>query len=202
MINNEIKLFFDQMAPQWDQFCKHDMDRINRILTLAQVTTGDRVLDVACGTGILTQPLLDRGVAAILAVDLSENMIEKARSKYDDPRVHFEALDFLTFGETGFDQVIVHNAYPHFLDKPALVSAISRALKPGGRFVIAHSDGREQINTCHHKLDVVISERLRPVEEEACHFTDSFHIDVQVDEPDLYVLSGTRKPRWFFNILS
>lgn len=201
-MNNDIKVFFDQMAPKWDQVCIHDMDRINRILTLAGVKKNDRVLDVACGTGILTQPLLDRGVEEVYAVDLSENMIAKARSKYNNSRVKFEALDFLTFEKTGFDQVIVHNAYPHFLDKQGLVSAISRALKPGGRFVIAHSDGREKINTCHHKLDVVISEKLRPVDEEAELFCDAFNIDIRIDEPDIYLLSGTRKPRWFFNILS
>lgn len=201
-MNNDIKVFFDQMAPKWDQVCVHDMSRINRILSLVDVKKNDRVVDVACGTGVLTQPLLEREVAEVFAVDLSENMIAKARSKYNNPKVRFEALDFLTFEKTGFDQVIVHNAYPHFLDKQALISAISRALKPGGRFVIAHSDGREQINTCHHKLDVVISEKLRPVEEEAELFDDAFNIDIRIDEPDIYILSGTRKPRWFFNILS
>ncbi|MGL5318311.1 MAG: class I SAM-dependent methyltransferase [Bacteroidales bacterium] len=201
-MSDNIKVFFDQMAPQWDQVCKYDMDRIDKILSLVKVKKNDRIVDVACGTGILTQSLLEREVAQVIAIDLSERMIEKAKSKIQHPDVYFEAIDFLTFDQTGFDHVILHNAYPHFLDKEALVCAISRALKPGGRFVIAHSDGRDTINRCHHKLDVAISEKLRPVEVEAEHFEHSFDIDIAIDEPDLYVLSGTRKPRWFFNILS
>lgn len=192
-MSDPIKAFFDRMAPQWDVVCKHDRARLDKILTLAKVKEGDRVIDVACGTGVLTEPLLSKQVKEIYAVDLSEEMIACARMKYKIPEVRFEAMDFLKNLRTGYDQVIVHNAYPHFLDKQSLVKALHKALRPGGRFVIAHSDSREQINTCHHKLDFVLSEKLRPVGIEAEYFQALFDIDIMIDDPDIYMLSGIKK---------
>ena len=188
-----IQHFFNQLAPLWDKKCVYNAAHINRILSLADIKWGDRVIDVGCGTGVLTMPLLQCGVSEIYAVDISEKMIWQAREKYCFAKVAFVEADFLDTNRVDYDCVMVHNAYPHFLDKEALTHAIYRSLKPGGRFVIAHSDSRESINGCHDKLDTTISQWLQPVEIEAQQFAPIFDIDLMIDDDEIFLLSGTRK---------
>ena len=190
---DEIKEFFNRLAPSWDERCVFNKANIQRILTLAQVGEGDRVIDVGCGTGVMIEPLLACGVSEIYAVDLAEGMIAKAREKFCSKAVSFEAVDFLDNDKRGYDCVIVHNAYPHFLDKPALVDAIHRSLRIGGRFVIAHSDSRAKINGCHHKLDSSISSYLQAATVEARNFQAQFDVDIIIDDADIYMISGVRK---------
>ena len=193
MVNNSIREFFNSMAPNWDEICIFNMDNINRILQLAKVGEGHRIVDVGCGTGVLIDPLLQCGVKEIYAVDLSKAMIDKAREKYCNPSVRFEATDFLRTDKTGYDCVIVHNAYPHFLDKEALVAAICNTLKVGGRFVVAHSDSRDKINGCHHKINHELSSYLQPAVIEAKNFEEMFAIDTIIDDAEIFMISGVRK---------
>ena len=190
---DEIKEFFNRLAPSWDERCVFNMANIHRILKLAQVGEGDRVIDVGCGTGVMIEPLLQCGVKEIYAVDLSEAMIAKAREKFCNEAVSFAAVDFLESDKCGYDCVIVHNAYPHFLDKPALVDAIYGSLKVGGRFVVAHSDSRAKINGCHHKLDSNISTYLQAAAVGAQNFQTAFDVDIIIDDSDIYMISGVRK---------
>ena len=117
---NEVKGFFNRMANCWDEICVFNWTNINRILTLAGIAEGDRVIDVGCGTGVLVESLLKRGVEEIYAIDLSDEMIRRAKAKHHHPAVSFEAADFLLTDKRGYDCVIVHNAYPHFMDKTDL----------------------------------------------------------------------------------
>ena len=55
--------------------------KISIILDNACVGAGSRVLDVACGTGVLTPDYLARDVASVTAVDISPEMIRRARDK-------------------------------------------------------------------------------------------------------------------------
>ena len=191
---DEIKEFFNRLAPNWDERCVFNKANIQRILTLAQVGEGNRVIDVGCGTGVMIEPLLACGVSEIYAVDLAEGMIAKAKEKYgQEAAVWFEAVDFLDNDKRGYDCVIVHNAYPHFLDKLALADAIHRSLRVGGRFVIAHSDSRAKINGCHHKLDSNISTYLQAAAIEAQNFQATFDVDIIIDDADIYMISGVRK---------
>ena len=193
MVNNSIREFFNKVAPNWDDMCVFNMANINRILQLAKIGEGDRVVDVGCGTGVLINPLLRCGVKEIYAIDLSKAMIDKAREKYRNPLVDFVAADFLKSDKTNYDFVVIHNAYAHFLDKKALVRAIHNTLRVGGRFVVAHSDCRDKINGCHHKLDNSVSSYLQPAFIEAKNFDDLFTIDMIIDDSDIFFISGVRK---------
>lgn len=190
---NQIKAFFDSKAPHWDDICQHDPKRLEQILDYARMAPHQSVLDVACGTGVLELHLLKRKPCQIHAIDLSEQMIEQAKAKFTDTCIHFEVADFLSMQKGEYDLVIIHNAYPHFLNKKALVQTVFRMLKAGGRFVVAHSASKEEINICHHKLDFKLSEPLKPVSEEALLFINQFAIDTLIDNDQIYVLSGIKR---------
>ena len=92
---------------------------------------GEHILDVGCGDGVLTAALRDAG-ADVVGVDSSPDFIAAARARGLDARLmDGEALEF----GPEFDAVF-SNAALHWMPRAdAVVSGISRALKPGGRFV-------------------------------------------------------------------
>lgn len=94
---------------------------------------GMRVLDLGCGTGILTKRIADFG-ADVLGVDASESMIDTARRNY--PELSFLHADAtrLTF-DREFDAVFSNAVFHWIADQPALLRCVQAALKPGGRIV-------------------------------------------------------------------
>lgn len=192
IMNTHIKEYFDNAAYQWDERCKYNMSRIDTIVSLARIKKNDHVIDIACGTGILTSSLLERG-AQINGVDISDKMIEIAKNKYHSAKLSFEVLDFMKNQKDGYNIAIMHNAYPHFINKEELAKKIYDCLKPGGRFMIAHSVNKDRINSCHSNTNHNISVELKPVEEEAVFFKPFFKIDTLIDNSHIYVLSGVKK---------
>lgn len=191
---DQVKAFFDARAPQWDANCSHDPRKLEAVATLADVRPGCRVLDIACGTGVLEPVLLARGAERVTAIDLSEQMIARAREKCGDPRVEFLAGDILEFAQTGFDVAIIYSAYPHFADKEVLARQVWQALAPGGRFIVAHSESRATINGRHHSPAVqAVSTELRPAMEELKAWQGRFTIDQVGDSAHLYFFSGVKK---------
>ncbi len=101
------------------------------VVDLLAPKPGERILDLGCGDGVLTERLKALG-ADVLGVDSSDDMIAAACSKgLDARRVDGEQLDFTEM----FDAVF-SNAALHWMLKPdAVIAGVAKALKPGGRFV-------------------------------------------------------------------
>jgi SAM-dependent methyltransferase len=93
--------------------------------------SGERILDLGCGDGVLTRKLMDAG-ATVIGVDASEQQISAARVAGIDARL-MNAHD-LGF-DAEFDGVFT-NAVLHWVTDPAgVVRGVRKALKTGGRFV-------------------------------------------------------------------
>ncbi len=67
----DVIAFFDERAGEWDAGMVRSDEKIGRILDNAKVTAGSRVLDIACGTGVLIGDYLRRNVESVTAVDIS-----------------------------------------------------------------------------------------------------------------------------------
>ena len=76
------KDFFNSLANDWDARQKLSDDDVFNLVKLANINPGDKVLDVACGTGIIDKHLLKLGAKNVVAIDLSENMIAIAKSPF------------------------------------------------------------------------------------------------------------------------
>lgn len=115
----------------------------------ADVQAGDRVLDVACGTGDLTQAFAKHSRAqSILGVDFTEGMLELADVKKDrlheglGKRLSYEqgdAMD-LRFEDESFDVVSIAFGIRNVQQPPKAIGEFFRVLKPGGRLVILEFD--------------------------------------------------------------
>jgi trans-aconitate methyltransferase len=103
------------------------------LLDYLEAKADERILDLGCGTGHLTEQIAASG-AKVVGIDSSPDMIQQAREKH--PALRFEVMDAreLTFSEP-FD-VVFSNATLHWIKEPEkVISAIAKALRPGGRFV-------------------------------------------------------------------
>src|SRR5215470_17327052 len=126
------------MTNQWNAVqydAKHSFvyEKAKALVELLAPKAGERILDLGCGTGVLTAEIAGRG-AETLGVDQSEEMISQARKKF--PALQFEVLDAreLRF-EAEFDAAF-SNAVLHWIpEAEQVISGVARALKPGGRFV-------------------------------------------------------------------
>jgi trans-aconitate methyltransferase len=99
-------------------------------LDLLDSQSGERILDIGCGEGTLTNKIIKRG-ATVLGVDNSPGMIAAARSKGIDA-VLLDVAD-MTFSSE-FDAVFSNATLHWVLEKEQAARAIFRALKCGGRF--------------------------------------------------------------------
>jgi len=115
------------------------------LLGLLDLKASDRVLDLGCGTGVLTRMIGDRldGTAGgeSVGIDAAAQMIAVARRKRGSPTCRFEvmAAEDLGFDDAAFDAVVSSLFFHHVpldLKQKALAEAF-RVLKPGGRLVIA-----------------------------------------------------------------
>lgn len=101
------------------------------VLALLDPRHGERILDLGCGDGVLTERIAETG-AVVIGVDASEEMIAAAQARGLDARLaDGQALDFK--GE--FDAVFSNAALHWMPDAAAVAAGVYRALKPGGRFV-------------------------------------------------------------------
>jgi len=187
--------FFDGYAPHWDDGFDPDLPARSMIVELSGLRPGERVLDIACGTGAMFREILKKQPGRLVGLDLSPEMLKRAREKYGNrPEVELVCGDLLSYNnEEDFDRAILYNAYPHFLDRPALLKKVAALLKPGGRFTLAHSMGREALNRHHANIPAGIARDLEGAEEEASLWTEYFRVDGKLDLPDFYLITGTKK---------
>ena len=101
---------------------------------------GARMLEVGCGTGIVTRDLAAiPGVASVVGVDPSRQFIQRARAlSRDDPALRFEVGDgtALTFGDHQFDVAVFATTLCHVIDPRAALGEAFRVLVPGGTLLV------------------------------------------------------------------
>jgi demethylmenaquinone methyltransferase/2-methoxy-6-polyprenyl-1,4-benzoquinol methylase len=189
----DVIAFFDRLAPQWDaDMIRHD-DIIGTILDGAQVRSGKRILDVACGTGVLFPDYLARDVANLTAVDISPEMVRIAAGKYDDPRVQVccgdvETMDF----DEKFDCIVIYNAFPHFPEPARLIETLSRLLNPGGTLTVAHGMSRAAIDRHHEGRASKVSVGLIHEDALAAIFRRHLKLTVKISNDRMYQVTGQK----------
>jgi ubiquinone/menaquinone biosynthesis C-methylase UbiE len=148
--------FFDSIAGQWDGW--HDLEdltrKLNAFLEKLGIDPSATVLDIGCGTGNLTVSLLNKTLGPsgrVVAVDISEKMLDLARRKVTDPRVawHCGPADRLPLEDGTVDHVICFSAWPHFHDPAAATREFRRVLRTGGSLHILHLISRAEVNRIH-----------------------------------------------------
>jgi SAM-dependent methyltransferase len=119
------------------------MQTAQDLVTLAALRPGERVLDVACGTGVLAR-LAAKAVGPagkVAGADLNEGMLGVARTQaeqHEGPSIEWHICDAaaLALPDRAFDVALCQWGLEFFADRPRGLHEIARVLVPGGRLVL------------------------------------------------------------------
>ena len=139
-MREEVALW-DRLSGLYDAFMKKDMPAYLEIVKdiKALVDPESRILEIATGTGIISLAISE-SVKSITAIDISTEMIEKAKKKAEKQKagnIGFSVQDarFLPYDKESFDTVIIANAL-HVMPEPEKVLCeIKRVIKKGGYLI-------------------------------------------------------------------
>lgn len=124
------------------------------LLDVLAAQPGERILDLGCGTGQLTDKIAAAG-SDVIGLDASPDMIGQARQNF--PRLQFTLQDAATMQWANeFDAVFSNAALHWMLNAAAVAKNIARALKPGGRLVAefgGHANIQQIITAIENALE-------------------------------------------------
>lgn len=116
-----------------------------RVARAARIQSGDRVLDVACGTGALARTVAAHvgPSGSVAGVDINEGMLAVAARK--SPRIDWRhgPAEALPFDSASFDAVVSQFGLMFFEDRETAIREMHRVLRPGGRLALAVWDTLE-----------------------------------------------------------
>jgi len=116
-----------------------------RLVSAAELAPGQRVVDVACGTGVLTTAAaaaVAPGGAAV-GVDLNPGMLAVARRKAPELDWREAPAEALPLDDASCDAAVSQFGLMFFSDRRAALSEMRRVLRPGGRLAVAVWDSLE-----------------------------------------------------------
>lgn len=130
---------YNKIASNYDQTFDGRFTRSFKIelAKVMHIERGYRVLDVACGNGALLKLLSEKANIDAYGVDISENMIKEAKTKY--PKMKFSVTNSakLPFENGIFDIISVCAAFHHFTEPATFILEAKRVLRQGGSIFIA-----------------------------------------------------------------
>ena len=195
MEKKDIIAFFDRVAPTWDaDMIKSDVI-IGKILDNVEVGPDMDVLDVACGTGVMFDYYLSRGVSSVTGIDISPEMAKIAAEKYAGEakvRVILGDVEEYAF-DRKFDRIVVYNAFPHFPYPKRLIKILAGLLKEDGRLTVAHGASREVIDNHHTGAASKVSNGLMAAESLKRIFDAHFDVEVMISNRHMYQVSGVKR---------
>jgi trans-aconitate 2-methyltransferase len=124
------------------------------VVDLLDPKPGERVLDLGCGPGQLTNVIATRG-ASVVGLDASPAMIGQARQNFPELSFVLEDAAGMHFEEP-FDAVFSNAALHWMLDTEGVARAIARVLRRGGRFV-AELGGKGNIKTIMSAIEDAVA---------------------------------------------
>jgi demethylmenaquinone methyltransferase / 2-methoxy-6-polyprenyl-1,4-benzoquinol methylase len=136
----DVAAMFDDVAKRYDitnDILSLGQDRRWRtaVVDAVDAQPGERVLDLAAGTGTSSQPFADRG-AEVVPCDFSQGMLRVG--KRAKPHLSFTAGDgtCLPFADDTFDAVTISFGLRNIVDPQAGLREMLRVTRPGGRLVV------------------------------------------------------------------
>lgn len=138
-----VRTMFDRIVPRYDlmnHLMTFGMDfRWRHMIAKRAASMGDRVLDVATGTGDVAFAIQQAGAREVIGLDFSPEMIAAAESK---ARARHAPVEFLIgdamrlpFPDDFFDACTVSFGLRNMPDYAAAIAEMTRVLRPGGRFI-------------------------------------------------------------------
>jgi ubiquinone/menaquinone biosynthesis C-methylase UbiE len=179
---NELVDVFDRPQPP------EVMARLREIVSSAGLRSGEVVLDVGTGVGVLIPLIQSYQPAAVLACDVAEKMLQRVQNKHPAVRTFRADIALLDLASTSLDAIFMNGMYGNIADKPAACRNAARMLRSGGRLVVSHPEGRAFIDQLRATSDLFIEPFPTREEFEALLEPLGFEVITYRDESKQYLM--------------
>ena len=179
---NELVDVFDRPQPL------EVMARLREIISSAGLRSGEVVLDVGTGVGVLIPLIQSYQPAAVLACDVAEKMLARVQNKYPAVRTFHADIASLDLASTSLDAIFMNGMYGNIADKPAACRNAARMLRSDGRLVVSHPEGRAFIDQLRASSDLFIEPFPTREAFEALLEPLGFEVITYRDESKLYLM--------------
>lgn len=150
----------------WHRFNEAERATVDGFVHRWSIRPGARILEPGCGSGRLTEVLAAQTgpQGRVLAFDPVPAFVRLARARGLPAHVRIRRATVATasFRRGAFDHVVCFNVLPHLVPLPAMLRRLTDALRPGGRFWIAHTRSRRFINAVHRRASPEMHRHLLP----------------------------------------
>ena len=120
-------------------------EHVARYKYASKFTGGRSVIDAACGSGYGSLLIAESGAKDVVGVDISEQAMATAKSKYVHPSLKFFALNVEELSQLGTeiaDAVVSFETIEHVSDDSKFLTAVHRVLRKGGIFIVSTHERR------------------------------------------------------------
>jgi len=148
-VTRDNREWFQEWANEYDNTLgkvKRHHKLLNLVVTLSGIKRNDRILDIGCGTGLLSLKFLNTTDCTITAIDSSSQMLKIFQEKIEKynltEKIHCaqESAEDMNFKPDQFDIIAATVALHHVKCKEPVIKNVYASLKGGGRFVIGEID--------------------------------------------------------------
>ncbi len=171
--------WFNERANEYDRTLgdqKRHLEMLDLAVQMSKVKDREHVLDIGCGTGLLSLKFLQAANCTVSCIDLAHDMLNICKNRLGElnlaSRVTIKQGDIadLEFEDSTFDIVASTVTLHHLKDKQPAINKIYRILKPKGRFVLGDLDvdtsgDLKDVERLRHILDFLKDELSSALEE-------------------------------------
>jgi ubiquinone/menaquinone biosynthesis C-methylase UbiE len=148
-IKNGYNGEYSDYIRHYDELGSSHYEKISKKLIEKVNCSGKEVIDVGCGTGILSLIALEKGPSRLTCVDMSKSMLEKCKAKiitagYGDELIKFHEVEAerLPFDDNCFDVALSNMVLGMIPNQQATITELARVLRPNGIIALStHGPG-------------------------------------------------------------
>lgn len=155
----QIVAQFTRWAKPFSELAIHaENESMAQTLAACAVSKDMKVLDVACGPGIVACELARIG-AHVTGIDLTPAMIEQARLRADNMGVtvayHIGNALHLPFPADSFDRVVTRYSFHHMQDPAKVLAEMVRVCRPNGRIIVIDATPAPECQTGYDRAETL-----------------------------------------------
>ena len=171
------------------------MDRLAQIVSAGKLRRGEIGLDVGTGVGVLIPLIRSYQPALVLACDLAEKMLQRVQKKYPGVHTYRSDIALLALDSASLDVIFMNAMYGNIADKPRTCRNAARMLRPNGRLVVSHPEGRTFVEQLRLASNLFIESLPTLKESRGLLGPLGLEIVTYRDEPTLYLMVAKKRPK-------
>jgi SAM-dependent methyltransferase len=167
--------------------------RLRQIVAAADLHPGEAVLDVGTGAGVLIPLIQLYRPSLMLACDLAEHMLARVRRNHPNVRAFQCDIVRSPVKAASLDVIFMNAMFGNIADKPAACSNAACALRPGGRLIVSHPEGRAFVDQLRAAGDLFIESLPGREEFQALLEPTGLEVVSYRDESKLFVMVARKR---------